>query len=71
MKVKGILSFFFFKSFVSLHLIIQWGLEGVHHFPLPSNHVRMRTFTSNEGSSPSFILVLINILKDLGEEALP
>jgi hypothetical protein len=47
------------------------GIGGSSSFPLPSNHFRMRTFTSNEGSSPSFIVVLIDILKDLGEEALP
>jgi hypothetical protein len=33
-------------------------LKGIYHLPLLLNHVKMKAFTSNEGSNPSFIFVL-------------
>ncbi len=37
-------------------------------FPFFSSHVKMKAFTCDEGSNPSFILILINIFKYLDEK---
>ncbi len=50
----------------SLHFMNQWKLEGIHHLPFFSIMLRWKaSHLMKVWTSPSFIFILINILKDL------